>query len=364
MNVLVQLLTRYYPFERSGKSLTTRFSAHSRRIATTGSCRTSPGLWALLCLCCLPAPAFAQYLEDGYSAQSMGMGGAARILATDTSAIEQNPALLASLRFALAQADYRAFPSEGANQGTFATIDGVTAPVTVGVQWRWSEATEVPGSPREGWEVVGEDPETLLHYRSQDYRVGLGLPLGSAFAFGTSFGWRHFREGEAAYFDAYPGRQRFVLNGALQFRPSQFFAVALIGNNLVPTHRPELPTTATVAAAAQASKYLMAEANLEVDFTHLSDLEQVPFSSERISTRFHVGGGLLAREYFPLRIGYYQDSGTDQRFLTGGVGVASSRLSVSYALRYALQGESASEGRFMHLLSFELRMGGGDTSGP
>lgn len=318
---------------------------------------------AFLLMILMPSHAAAQYLEDAQSAQALAMGGATRIIATDTSSMELNPALLASQRYAMAQADYRAFYADGSNSGTFATLDGVTAPITAGVLWRWTEATALPGNPRPGWEVVGEDSDTLLHYRAQDYRMALGLPLGSAFAFGTSFGWRRFREGDSAYFDAYPGRQRFILNGALQFRPAQFFALALVGNNLVPTHRPELPTTATVAAGAQAGKYLMGEVDLEVDFTHLSDLESEPFDASRISTRLRLGGGILAREYFPLRLGYSQDFGTGDRYLSGGIGLASGRLSVSYGLRYALQGDDPTQGRFMHLLSFELKFAGGTEGG-
>lgn len=316
----------------------------------------------------MPGQTAAQYVEDPYSAPVMAMGGALRILGNDASAIDLNPALLASLRTSLVQSDYRFFLEHNAHQATLSTVDNTSSPVGAGVLWRFSSAENIPGNPRPGWEVVGEDPDTTLRYQAQDYKVGVGIPLGNQFAIGTTFGWHRGKRTTEDIFDAISPSTAFLLTSSLQFRPSPLFAFALVGSNLLPTHRVELPTTATLAAAAQAGIYLMAEANLEVDFTSAADRQGIAATPELIRSRFHIGGGLLAREYFPVKVGYYRDGVTGDHFLCGGIGVSSPRVALHYAVRYRLNAEVQdldgepildTSGRFMHLISLGIRFGPG-----
>lgn len=285
------------------------------------------------------------------------MGGAQRIMAKDASAVELNPALLASFQTVLTQSDYRYAAVHEAHAGSLATVDNRASQVGAAVVWRLSSATALPGTPRTGWVIVGEDPDTALRYLSQDYRLGIGVPLGDAVALGATLGYTRFQLGPADTFSTAPTQHRFVMHGALQWRPSPFYAFALIGNHLAPTGREQQPTTLTLAGAAHASQYLMGEVDVTADFTGLANREQVAPSLELMRLRVHAGGALLIREHFPVRVGYIQDEVSGQRAVTAGVGITSPRLSLQYAVRYGLDAEDEPMTvPLMHVVSIDVKL--------
>lgn len=311
------------------------------------------GLWLLLS----GSDAQAQYLDDGLSAAAMGMGGAQRILSKDASAVELNPALLASFQTVLTESDYRYAALHEAHAGTLATVDNRASQVGAAVVWRLSSATALPGTPRTGWVIVGEDPDTPLRYLSQDYRLGIGVPLGDAVALGATLGYTRFQQGPAETFSTSPIKHRFVMHGALQWRPSPFYAFALVGNHLAPTGRIQQPTTLTLAGAAHASQYLLGEVDLTADFTGVANREQLAPALEHTRLRVRAGGGILVREYFPLKVGYLRDEVSGERAMTAGAGIVSPRLSLQYAVRYALNAEEVKGVvPLTHVISIDVKL--------
>lgn len=317
------------------------------RVGSSSAIRT-----LLFMLTLLPCLVQAQYVEDPWSAETLGMGGACRALSSDASAVELNPAALASIRNYLAQTDYRLSAEAQAHQGTLSIVDNLTSKVGTGLLWRFGLAESLPGAPRSGWVVVGEDPETVNRLRAQDYRLGLGVPIGNAFALGTSFGWYRARQGPVPEFAAYPAITRFSFGASALFVPLPYLRLALIGSNLLPTHLPERSTTVALAAGLKADKYLMAEVDLVADVTGKSDLTQQEWSASAITWGVHAGVGALVRGFLPVRAGFYSDGPTGNRFLTGGLGLEAPSFALRYAMRWPLD-----EGPVMHLASLELRLG-------
>ena len=301
-------------------------------------------------------PAFAQYASDAYTARALALGGAVRALATDTTALEMNPAAIATFGDYELEGGYRFFPAQRGHQYRFGIIDNVTSRIASGLSYTIDSADAIPGPPRTGWTLLGEDPTPIEAWRSQDYILGFALPFSLA-SVGTSLIWHRFKQGDADELDAINLQSLFTFTLGAVLKPSDFFQVALVGTNLIPTGRSERPTTLGFGFGAWLKSYAAGGVDVSADFTGKKDESKADtWDKSFIRININVGGQLVFWQFLPVRLGYYTEGATNARYLTTGTGIEAGRLRLSYGLRYQLAAPDLNRSdRFFHSFMLGLR---------
>lgn len=294
-------------------------------------------------------PVLAQYLSDVYSARSLGMGGAMRASASDSSALDLNPAALARFSSYQVELGYRRYGAESSNLLRLSFIDNLTSQVGSAASYTLGWSNDIPLSNPTGWTVVGEANDSTQTFRLQDYKLGFGVPLGPL-AWGATLDWRRQKLATEDSLDNTDFVSTFSIHSGLLFKPNQALSFALVGTNLVQTHDMKLPTAVSIGAAAAKGILALAEVDFTVDLTGKRDLigdDQI--SRENLGYNLNVGGQILAAQSVPVRFGFYTESLTKSQYFTSGLGLEVGQIRVSYGMR-VLVGESTGEqGRFYHM---------------
>lgn len=284
--------------------------------------------------------------ESAFSPSVMGMGGAFRGVSQDMATLELNPGAMGlSTTYGL-DVSFGTQGDLGNGVGRLTVVDGKTRPGIVGgfsVELGWSPA------PVEsyGWEVVGASAQEVeLNTRARAFTFGFGIPLSMDRRSSLGFTVKVDRLDLP---DEDPNR---TVNGdvGLYLRPIPQIAVGLVGNNIRPTGDANTPTTVGLGTALYVIPQVILAADGVMDFT----------TQERISGAFHIGIEGTTAGILPLRFGFYTEpdqlTGIYNRYLTAGVGVLSSPMSLGYALRVELTDIGGSDSIFYHLLGVSIEI--------
>lgn len=305
---------------------------------------------------------YAQYVDDGYSAAGIGMGGAYRGLSFDSSSIDINPAALAFLGTYHIETDYRFVRYRDAREIRVTFLDGLTSKLGTAVSWTWNWSGNLNTYTPDPWHPTGEEATPVYAYRAQNYKIALAYPISQKFALGTSLKWH--RDKFAVFNDIsdLSYGSNFTIDLAAQLFMPPWLSVSIVANNIIPTDKFYLPTTLSLGSAVFLGKSLTIDADLIVDFTGRKDIQEyVDNLDEKSIFNFHVGTQLIAWKSVPLRFGYNFDKQTNSQFLGAGVGLSASQFRIDYGLRYQLSGpwieEEKTSSRLYHIVSLTALFG-------
>jgi opacity protein-like surface antigen len=129
-------------------------------------------------------------------------------------------------------------------------------------------------------------------------------------------------------------------------RPADYFALALVGNNLNNPGNGLQPTLLGGGLGVGTEDFTV-EGDALADFTTWG----------RTTARLMGGFELLAGDHFPLRIGYRYDEGADSHSVSGGLGYVDRAFAAELGLRRVVSGDAATTvviGFTYHLESTQL----------
>jgi hypothetical protein len=129
-------------------------------------------------------------------------------------------------------------------------------------------------------------------------------------------------------------------------RPADYFALALVGNNLNNPGNGLQPTLLGGGVGFGTEDFTV-EGDALADFTTWG----------RTTTRLMGGFELLAGDHFPLRLGYRYDEGAQSHSVSGGLGYIDRAFAAELGLRRVVSGDAATTvviGFTYHLESTQL----------
>ncbi len=256
--------------------------------------------------------------------RAAALGGAVRALATGPTALYFNPANLAAGREYRIEGLGQIWPEAKRQSYGGAIADARVNPNLaggLGANYTWQD--------NDG-----------LKRKALDLRLGLAVPLSDKFFLGVAGHYvRLLQEGLGPLGPSYasggrPGKalvQQSSFDAGLAVRPSESFAIGLVGTNLTFPGHAFLPTTLGGGLGVRLGDALTLEGDALADFT----------TYERTAWRAAGGAEFVAAERFPLRLGYRFDEGQKSHALAGGVGYSDAQFGVSVSVRRTFVGDAS-----------------------
>ena len=220
-------------------------------------------------------------------------------------------------------------------------VDGATRPnlavgILLGTGWKPGVEVEAP------WEVVDASVEEPLA-GVREATLGFAVPLIKD----------QLGLGATAKYRAYPQEgletsRAFTTDVGLFYRPVVKVGLGVVGNNLRQTADPELPRTLGVGVGVKVLPIWLLVGDGTFEWT---DNGVVP--------ELRAGSQIVIEEKVPLQVGVITRLPGDaaEWRLTAGLGLASDKVALMYAVEYTTTGEFASEReRLYQLLSLSFAL--------
>lgn len=272
-------------------------------------------LAVVACLFVSSSAAAQSFPETMETPRGLAMGSGARASAVSTSALAYNPANLALARVYHVEATTGYSPTYDSLALGSSVVDSVTSRLAMGMNIRGLVGVADGG------------------YGGFDGRVTLAMNIVEALGIGISA--RYVR---LEYKGTPPPGQRdaflnaFTMDASLRLTFTEGFHLAVLAQNLVPTHNAYAPLM-----FGGSLSYTIAEA-FTISADGLADL-----SPRTAGTPFTVGGGVeyLAGGVVPIRAGYYFDDSRTAHVVSGGLGYVDQHLGVDLAFRQQIEPSAA-----------------------
>ena len=255
--------------------------------------------------------------DDYETTRGMAMGLGARASAVSTSALASNPANLALGRLYHVESVVGYVPQ--LTNFTFGAgiADSFSAPVALGVQYRY-----ILGNGQYG-------------HSGMDGRVGLAYAFSEAFSVGVSGRYHSFaREGQQEGDTRGPYAEGVNFDVSLRLTPVEGLHIAAIGQNLIEYGTPY------VARLVGGSISYTFENVLTLAVDGFADLSTFHNADGNLRPEMLLGG---AAEVFtgeiPICAGYFYDSGRGIHYVTAGVGYVRPEFAVDVAWRQQIVGD-------------------------
>lgn len=244
----------------------------------------------------------------------MGLG--ARASAASTSAIQYNPAGLATGEVYHVESVAGYEPSSSRFSLGAAVVDSHSSPLAMGLSYRYLHGNGDYG------------------HAGMDGRLALALKLGDAFAVGIAGRYvSYWREGKQAGDTRGPFVQSPNFDLAVRVNPVEGLYVAAIAQNLI-----DVGSALTPRLVGGSASYTL-DNMLTLAFDGFADLSTFRYDDDSIRPEGLLGGAAeLFYEGVPIRAGYYYDTGRDSHTLSAGVGYVRPEFSVELSYRQQIVG--------------------------
>ena len=175
--------------------------------------------------------------------------------------------------------------------------------------------------------------------KATDLRFALAFPFSDQFLVGVGGRYLWLKQnGEGPLGDSLASGGRpeqdivkgFAFDAGVTVKPSDFFAISLVGNNLNnPGHG--FQPTSVGGGVGVGTKDVTVEGDLLSDFT----------TWDKSTVRAMGGVEILIADHYPIRGGYRYDDGAKSHAVSGGVGYIDRTFSAELALRRVLSDPGA-----------------------
>jgi opacity protein-like surface antigen len=255
------------------------------------------------------------------------MGGAQRALSNSLSALFINPANMAVTRVYHIGVLAQIWPEASRQSYGAGAVDSIVS------------STRLAGGLGGTWTL--QDPDGIDR-QVTDLRFALAMPFSDQFFLGIGgrYGWvRQDGFGPLGPSAASGGLEDeqiargFAFDAGVTLKPSESFAIAIVGNNLNNPGTGFQPTSVG-GGAGFASDDFTVEADFVADFT----------TWDETTLRAMGGFEYLAGDHYPLRLGYRYDQGAMTHAVSGGLGYVDQSFSAEVAVRREVFGERVTEG--------------------
>lgn len=279
--------------------------------------------------------------------RTAAMAGANRAFGSSLEGLFVNPANMAATRIYHLGAMAQIWPEASRQSYGAGAVDSIVSSSRVagGLGGTWNRQ-----------DPDGVDREYI------DLRLALAFPFSERFLFGI--GGRYLMLAESGWYGLEPSAASggldgekivngFGLDAGATFKPSDNFAISVVGNNLNNPDNGFQPATLG-GGVGFGTKELTLEGDVLADFTSWNDT----------TVRAMGGFEYLAADRYPLRLGYRYDEGAESHALSGGIGYIDQEFAFELALRRTLQEDAATAiviGFKYHLEASGLTPSAGDT---
>jgi hypothetical protein len=269
--------------------------------------------------------------EIGYSydeietARIAGTAGAVRAFSNSISALFWNPANLAATRVYHLGAFAQIWPEASRQSYGIAAVDSVVS------------SAHVAGGAGATWNFQDTDG---VNRKWTDLRFALAYPVSDQFFLGLGGRYMWLSEdgngplGSSLASSGLPDKRivrGFTLDAGATLKPSEHFAISLVGNNLNNPDHGYQPTSFG-GGLGVAFGDISGEADLVADFT--------TYGATRLRPMVGLEG--LFADHVETRLGYRYDDGQKSHALAAGLGYIERNFDVDVSFRRTVVGDAAS----------------------
>lgn len=256
--------------------------------------------------------------------RTAALGGATRAMSSSVSALFVNPANMAASRVYHIGALAQIWPEARRQSYGGGAVDSIVS------------SSHLAGGLGGTWTL--QDPDGIDR-RGTDLRFALAFPFSDKFFLGVGGRYLWLRQdglGPLGESLASGGTQDenivrgFAFDAGATLKPSDFFAISIVGNNLNNPGHGFQPTTVGGGIGVGTSD-LTVEGDVVSDFT----------TWDETTVRAMGGIELLIADHYPLRGGYRFDSGAESHALSLGAGYVDRAFSAEAAVRRTIVGDGA-----------------------
>jgi opacity protein-like surface antigen len=252
------------------------------------------------------------------------MGGALRAYSNSLSALFINPANMAATRIYHVGALAQIWPEPKRQSYGGGAVDSIVS------------STRLAGGLGGTWTL--QDPEGLER-RATDLRFALAFPFSDQFMLGVGGRYLWLEQnglgplGDSVVSGGLEDQdivRGFAFDAGATLKPSDFFAISIVGNNLNAPGHGFQPTSVSGGLGVGTENFTV-EGDIVSDFTTWDD------------TKVRAMGGIefLAADHYPLRAGYRYDDGAESHAVSAGAGYIDRSFSVEVAVRRIVAGDPA-----------------------
>jgi len=271
------------------------------------------------------APEIGYGYDEIETARIAGTAGAVRAFSNSLSALFSNPANLAATRVYHLGAFAQIWPEASRQSYGVAAVDSVVS------------SAHVAGGLGATWNFQDTDG---VNRKWTDLRFALAYPVSDEFFLGLGGRYMWLGEdgngplGTSLASSGLPNKRivrGFTLDAGATLKPSEHFAVSLVGNNLNNPDHGYQPTSVGGGLGVAFGDF-SGEADLVADFT----------TYEKTTLRPMVGLEGLFADHVEARLGYRYDDGAKSHALAAGVGYIERNFDVDVSFRRTVVGDTAS----------------------
>jgi len=256
--------------------------------------------------------------------RTAALGGATRAVSNSVSALFVNPANMAASRVYHVGALAQIWPEASRQSYGGGAIDSIVS------------SSRLAGGFGGTWSI--QDPDGIDR-RATDLRFALAFPFSDQFFLGV--GGRYLwlkQDGLGPLGDSLASGgnkdenivRGFAFDAGATLRPTDYFAISLVGNNMNnPGHG--FQPTSVGGGIGIGTKDLTLEGDLVSDFT----------TWDKTTVRAMGGIELLIADHYPLRAGYRYDDGAESHAVSGGAGYVAREFAAEVAVRRVVSGDAA-----------------------
>jgi opacity protein-like surface antigen len=270
------------------------------------------------------SPEIGYDYDEVHTARTAGTEGADRALSNSLSALFINPANLAATRVYHLGALVQIWPEASRQSYGAAAVDSVVS------------SARVAGGLGATWNFQDSDG---IARKWTDLRFALAYPVSDQFFLGLGGRYLWLSEdglgplGTSLASGGLPSKRivrGFALDAGATLKPSQHFAISVVGNNLNNPDTGYQPTSAGGGIGVTFGDF-GAEGDVVADFT----------TWDKTTVRGMLGLEGLFADHLEARLGYRYDDGAKSHGVAGGLGYIDRTFDVDLSVRRTVVGEAA-----------------------
>lgn len=296
-------------------------------MAITSSPRVRRSVACLAVFWALLGGTSAAAAQDLYGSRSLAMGGTLRAAPSSDAAVLLNPAGMSLTRAFQINGTYQWRASDSASMMNVSVVDSITTKVAAGLFYSFTR-----GTPSRTL-ALGAGKTFDLDQTITTHEVGLAVsyPIANMIHLGVTNRYARLGidqpEGTPDAFKDGGGQGYTMDIGAvLTLIPS--LNIAITGQNLVAIHPQYFPRLMGLGVSYTLGTTFLAEFDSVLNFS----------SADSVKASFHGGGELFLGSTYALRAGVAHDLLREATYVTGGLGLISTKVGLDAALRQMVRG--------------------------
>lgn len=280
--------------------------------------------WLIALSLLLSSPALAA--QDLLGSRSLGMGGTLRASPSADSAILLNPAGMGLFRAYNINALYSYRGSDAGSLVNASIVDSFTAKIAAGLSYSFIHA-----SPSKYFALPTGAYALSSTLNTHEAALALAYPLGDVFFIGLTGRYVYQSVDQpadvpaAGKIDSING---FTMDAGAILRPWSSLSIGVTGQNLIGISKDYYPRLLGMGIAYALGTRFNAEFDSVLNFS----------TAESVKASYHVGGELFLGGSYAIRAGYMYDMLRSANYVTGGLGLVSSKISLDFGLRQMVSG--------------------------